>query len=451
MKYNFSKTAFVAIAATAMVSCKPDLKSPSADKGNIDATRYVSIGNSITAGFADAALYYDGQVASYANILGEQFKLVGGGEFKTPFMPVSSQGFGSSLNSKLVLGYKTDCKGVVALSPVPFAPTGDFTIFSTKIASQQPFNNMGIPGAKVTTVIYPSYGQSSKGLGNYNPFFSRILNTSEEATASILSKAVEQNATFFSVFIGNNDVLGYSTEGGAGTSSITPSAGPAGVGFDASYDLIVNSMIANGAKGVLANIPYVTSLPYFTTIPYNGLTLDATQAAQLSAAYAPLSISFTAGSNAFMIKDPSAVGGVRKIKSTELILLTTPQDSIKCAGWGTSKPLANQYVLTDSEINLIKSATDAYNAKIKAVASAKGLAFVDVNAFMLSAQKGIVYNGVTSSTTFASGGAFSLDGIHLTPRGNALLANEFIKSINSQYSATIPQVDANQYIGVKFP
>ena len=61
------------------------------------------------------------------------------------------------------------------------------------------------------------------------------------------------------------------------------------------------------------------------------------------------------------------------------------------------------------------------------------------------------YNGINLSTTFVSGGAFSLDGVHLTPIGNALLANEFIKAINTTYGSTLPMVDATKYSGVKFP
>jgi hypothetical protein len=152
-----------------------------------------------------------------------------------------------------------------------------------------------------------------------------------------------------------------------------------------------------------------------------------------------------------MIQDPLAPGGVRKIKSNELVLLTTPQDSLKCAGWGSSKALANKYVLTETEIAGIQAAVTAYNNKLKAVADAKGLAFVDVNGFLAQCRKGIAYNGINVSTTFVSGGAFSLDGVHLTPRGNAMLANEFIKAINSKYGSSIPEVDVTKYNGVTFP
>jgi hypothetical protein len=36
--------------------------------------------------------------------------------------------------------------------------------------------------------------------------------------------------------------------GGDGTDPITPSAGVAGVGFDATYDLLVNTLTSGGAK-----------------------------------------------------------------------------------------------------------------------------------------------------------------------------------------------------------
>lgn len=452
MQNIISKTVLIAISASVLVSCKPDLKAPSPSSGSIDATKYVAIGNSITSGYADGALYYQGQAVSYANLLAEQLKLVGGGDFKTPYMPESSVGIGSSGNAPFVLGYSTDCKGVSSLAPVPAATSGDFSLFnpSNTIGAQGPFNNMGVPGAKCITTIFPSYGNPSNGFGNYNPYFTRMLTPSEFASKSILDKASSQNHTFFTTFIGNNDVLGYATSGGT-SDAITPSAGGPGVGFDVSYDVIINTMTANGAKGAIASIPDVTSLPYFTTIPYNGLALDATSAAQLSAAYAPLGISFAEGNNAFIIADAAAPGGMRKIKSNEFVLLTLPLDSVKCKGWGSMKPIASKYILDETEASNVRTAVNAYNSKIQAVASAKGLAYVDVNAFMATAKTGITYNGIAINASFVSGGAFSLDGVHLSPRGNALLANEFIKAINSTYGSTIPHVNVAKYAGVKFP
>jgi hypothetical protein len=55
------------------------------------------------------------------------------------------------------------------------------------------------------------------------------------------------------------------------------------------------------------------------------------------------------------------------------------------------------------------------------------------------------------SAKFVSGGAYSLDGIHLNARGNAVLANQFIKAINSKYKARIPAVNATATSAILFP
>jgi len=66
-------------------------------------------------------------------------------------------------------------------------------------------------------------------------------------------------------------------------------------------------------------------------------------------------------------------------------------------------------------------------------------------------QHGLVVDGVALSSAYISGGIFSLDGVHLTPRGYAIVANEFIKAINGKYGSSIPLTNVSDYNGVKFP
>ena len=80
------KSIFAAITISALVSCKPKIDVPEPYNGSVDASKYVAIGNSITSGFADGALYYDGQMVSYPNLLAEQLKLIGGGDFVQPLI-----------------------------------------------------------------------------------------------------------------------------------------------------------------------------------------------------------------------------------------------------------------------------------------------------------------------------------------------------------------------------
>jgi hypothetical protein len=95
---------------------------------------------------------------------------------------------------------------------------------------------------------------------------------SNGTTCSGVCNVSKANILF--LWIGNNDVLGFC--GMRWNRSITPSAGVAGVGFDATYDLLVNTLTWRG-KGVVANIPYVNTLP-FTTVPYKCCSLSAAQA-----------------------------------------------------------------------------------------------------------------------------------------------------------------------------
>ncbi|MGY0040108.1 hypothetical protein [Pedobacter sp. NJ-S-72] len=64
---------------------------------------------------------------------------------------------------------------------------------------------------------------------------------------------------------------------------------------------------------------------------------------------------------------------------------------------------------------------------------------------------GKTVNGALVSAAYITGNLFSLDGIHLTPLGYSIVANEFIRSINAQYGSSIPIVDVTKYRGVKFP
>ncbi len=78
---------------------------------------------------------------------------------------------------------------------------------------------------------------------------------------------------------------------------------------------------------------------------------------------------------------------------------------------------------------------------------------MDANAKLkqLAADSGISWDGVKYTAKFVSGGAFSLDGVHLTGRGYGVIANEFITAINATYNSSLPLVDPNKYSGVTLP
>ncbi|MDD2822063.1 MAG: G-D-S-L family lipolytic protein, partial [Flavobacterium sp.] len=170
-------------------------------------------------------------------------------------------------------------------------------------------------------------------------------------------------------------------------------------------------------------------------------------------------INFVAGSNAVVIADSYltnlsgyGIPSYRHATAEDLMVLPSMSFIGTAIGGdptkvnGVSVPLADKWVLSKDEIAEVKIATDAYNVTIKAVADAKGLAFVDTKAIMAQlSTTGVVSNSFTLKSTYVTGGAFSLDGVHPSPRGYALIANAFTAAINEKYTSTLKKVDLGLY------
>lgn len=452
--------------------------------GTADFTRFVALGNSLTAGSSDNALFRKGQENSYPNIMAQQFAQVGGGTFTVPFVGPDNIG-GLLLGGNVIQGPRLAILGFAGgtpqIGPLPATPMTEITETVTG-----PVNNMGVPGAKSFHLLAPGYGNiAGVPTGQANPYFARFASSS---TASIIGDAVAQNPTFFSLWIGNNDVLSYATSGGIGTNQIG-NPNPASYGnnditdpgvFAQVYGALVDQLTANGAKGVVANLPYVTSIPYFRTVPYNPVPLDEATVAQLNAGYATYNnglqtavslgalsaeeaerrtINFSVGNNAVVIVDSyltnlSAFGipSYREATPEDLLVLPSRTFIGTTVGGnpmmvnGVSVPLADNWVLSKDEVAEVKTATDAFNASIKTIADAKGLAFVDANMLLQQlASTGIRFGTYHMSASFVTGGAFSLDGVHPSARGYALIANEFLKAIEETYGANFRDIKPEDY------
>lgn len=420
-----------------LTACKPKYEATTPVQGEMNPNRFVMIGSSHAGGYMDDALTYEGQTNSVANILAEQLQTIGGGAFNQPYVSQSSIGVSLFGSAPFKLEYKTDCKNVTSLSPVRIAASGDLAVFNSNIYTpSNKFGNFGIPGMKLLDV-------SNTAFANVNPFFNRMTSST---AVSVLDNVMSVNPTFFSIFLGIEDVMDYAKSGGKNNNL------PSTATFEIAYNNLVQVITANGAKGVVATIPDVTQMPYFTTIPWNGLNLDSASNETLNNIYNPLNFFFEIGSNPFMIDDPAANDfGVRQILDGELILLSVPLDSVKCNQMGVLFPLRTEFVLTLSEISTLRNQIAAYNTVIKNCASQNNLALVETDKFAVNLKDGFIYNGISMSAKFVSGGAYSLDGIHYNAKGNALLANEFIKAINNKYKSTLHQVNAGNYNATLFP
>lgn len=510
-KYQHLLLAAIAIGLT---SCEPEfdneLSNNSYSSGEADFTTYLAVGNSLTSGYMDGTMFRSGQGYSFPNLLAKQFSIVGGGVFTQPSYDDDVNDLGGLLLGGNAIGSTRMILNMSTGGPENLVGTP--TIEVGKLQAKA-YNNMGVPGAKSFHLIAPGYGNiAGVATGSANPYFVRHA-TSPNTT--VLADAVSMNATFFSNWIGSNDVLAYALSGGTGVNQ-QGNLNPATYGgnditdpnvFAQVYSTITNSLTANGAKGVVATIPYVTSIPHFTTVPFNPLTPtllggDATIDGLNTQLLGPVKQILSAigqgdriqlfsktSQNPLLIKDETltdvsatltgaliangipaqtagAIGQVfgqaRHATSQDLFVLGTSTVIGKNSGLaapfdklGVTFPLEDKYVLIPSEQTEIKTATDAFNNTIKGIAASKGLAVADMNAILTKLTTGIkVADGQIYTNNYFQGLGnmnvvlFSLDGVHPNPRGYALVANEILQVINIHFKANLPLLVPGNYPGV---
>lgn len=468
----------VALMGLGLTACQPDLEddfTPSA--GTADFSRYIAVGNSLTAGFQDNGLYLEGQLNSYPNLLAGQFRAVGGGDFVQPLFQTGQENGSGYLRLTGITNGAPSTAVVTANLALRTGATAARPLY-TKFTD--PVNNLGVTGIRLSDIETVGYG-SVQG----NPYFERIT-PDAQATQTYLARVTASNPTFFTNWLGNNDVLAFATAGGA-ASFLTPVAD-----FTDKNNKVVNALTANGAKGVVATIPDVTNVPFFTTVgPAFRATLTTANVVGVVVTTGGFNTSLTgmpptrrtlltttirdasgSGANLFTLTASpylslfgrpnngkawrdvynQARPNLPAVVTLGVFLQLQGVDTTQAFGASNGNPIPSTLVLDDTEQTLVRNATTAFNAAITAKANEKGLAIFDANAFFARvAQSGIVTNGVSNTASFITGNLFSLDGIHPTPRGYAVVANEMIKVINAKYGSTVPQLNPNDYRGVQFP
>jgi phospholipase/lecithinase/hemolysin len=484
----------LALLGLSLGSCQPELDGPDAPSaGTANFARYIAVGNSLTAGYSDGGVYREGQLSSYPLRLSEQFKLVGGGDFTQPlFTEAQSNGSGylrlagfDAGGSPITAGVTTSLgrRNTLTAAPVVVKTCTGATTVTTAADKPlytkyiDPINNLGVPGIRMSDIGTPGYGSTAG-----NPYFERITPDASPLQTylqRIQSTVTSINPTFFSFWLGNNDVLGFATAGGAGSSLTAPAT------FTTNMNLALDALTAGGAKGLVATIPDVTGIPFFTTVGprFKGtLTAGGVPAIVIQTGAAPggptsgnrrtIATSdirdaaggrqlFTLTSSAFLSCFNQRTGAPWRYVYAQsgqptaglpIFLTTYGIDTTATFGTSAGNPIPSAFVLDDTEQGLVATATIAFNTALATAATTRNLALFDANAFFRGvASGGFATNAVNNSANYISGNLFSLDGVHPTPRGYAVIANEMLKSINSKYGSTFRGVDANNYRGVLFP
>ncbi len=479
--------------ATTFTACEPSSdEAPKATSGSADFSRYISVGNSLTAGYEDNGLYREGQLNSYPSMLAQQFALAGGGEFVQPlFTEAQANGTGylrldgfDALGSP-ILGSVTNSLAIRGNSPSRGAL---YTKFTT------PINNLGVPGLRMSQIETTTLGNPNSTSGAYNSLFER-LQPDGLTNQTYLARVAASRPTFFTCWLGNNDVLGYSTSGGA-TAALDPDTyglTDTAVFRRRAYKLI-DSLTVRGAKGVVGLIPNVTAIPFFNAVGPNVkakmASINATELIITTGAFGVIPVvspptlrktilasdikTATGGRQLFTLTAGGYVPliGERRGKywldfynqiesglrssgfaiSFNDFTTTLQLDTTQRFGLSLQNPWPSTLILDDEEQQSVQARTAYFNLVMRKKAESKNLAVFDAYTFFdRVSREGTVTSATNNTTSYITGNLFSLDGVHPTPRGYAVIANEMLRIINVKYGSTLPQLDAARYRGVKVP
>lgn len=400
MKINKYLIALLSLLAIVFVSCedKSDLTVPEAPStGSANFTKFVSIGNSLTQGEQSGSVFESAQEYSYGNLIAKQ---VGTTYAQALFTDPGSGG------------------RIEVQSVSPFVTKTNSSSGTPKnLTYPAPYNNLGVKGAFLWDVANTtsSANNYTAQFGAPNAMFDAVL----RGSGTQLQLAIAQQPTFVTLWIGNNDILAYATRGGL--FPVTSASN-----FQTWYGQILDALATTNAKVVVANIPDVTSIPFFTTVGGQLLLGGVTHVVGTKA--------------------DNSVGALDLRKN--LLTLQAAAELAQGKGLSAQNPLSNGVILDESEIAIAKQVINGYNQIISSLAAAKGYGVVDINAFFTNvAASGLTVDGIHFTARYVEGGLFSLDGVHPTSQGYAVIANEFIKVINAKFSAKIPLVNVSTIPG----
>lgn len=429
-----------------LVSCSLDEISPktqATDTKNLVTGNFVAIGNSLTAGFQSGSLVEGHQQYSFPALIAKQ---MGVSSFAQP--TVSYPGLPNIME-------------IVGIAPTgtPIVGAATGTGAPTNATHAAPYNNMGIPGIVLHDVLNATSTAASASKAG-------LIDLVLRGQGTVYQQVKALQPSFISLWIGNNDVLGYATSG-----AYPPGRTPTGSGqFEAMFTALADSIALTGAKVVVGNIPEVTSIPFFT---YLGPAIKKGLPAGIPGIYYQEGIVDTATSltpldNSDVLITLAGITYVGEIGkpsgkfyrslattlniSVDILLASSfPNvDTTQAFALSPKNPWPQPYVLDAAEIAVAKAAVSAYNTTIKSVANSKDWAVADINMFL----KGVSDNhgfhheqGLELKTSYISGEIFSLDGVHPSTLGYAVVANKFIEAIDAKFGTTIPAVSLKDLRG----
>lgn len=307
---------------------------------------------------------------------------------------------------------------------------------SWQVAADESFHNLSFP-------YISSDELNDLANFNQNPFVARVFPNN---TSTYQELAVKTEADFFLMWVGINEVLNFALAGGE--QSLESMTDP--IIFGEEYLNFIEALVDDGKMGMIGTIPDITQFPLFRTVPKTYVDF-------INCGAIPKSVYIETW------EDSNKV--VREANAYDRILLQAHTqigkgDIPEVYGIYEDMPVNHSLVLDAGEVEKIQSYIESYNTflidmvdQINLKEGKDVLGIVRLDRTFAQVFEGKFETGVFVSADHLTGGVFNLDGLYLTPRGNALIANQFIRSMNAfaAFPGTLPPNNLKDYAGMSFP
>ena len=383
----------------------------------------ISIGDANASGYRDGGLYRQGQLTSYPNLVARQMGLT---NFNQPLFDAEN-GNGT--------GYLVREKS----SAMPFfrevtnntAPIEKGSVFMKPYVGN-PVNNFAAPGSG-NNIFYLNPQQA---LADYVSYYNNNPKPANFSDINYLWVNKRLNASLINRFVGKEyeSLNNYSktikpdfalVESGLDVFISTHINGGNGYpygGSEFTWELYIHNYLKEkGTKYIYATVPDVIDFPYFNWFTYDKLVKKNGKAIGVQ----------TNDSNS-----PTAA-------AAETFFLPTANVANIFNGKFQYAYLTDQDVIRKNEI----ARPTLYNDLLVRWSKEYNYAIVDFYSVYKKIIAGnyISEDGFRIDPSYPNGNFFSADGIYPTAIGQAVLANEVIKVLNSTYRARIPLINITRY------
>jgi lysophospholipase L1-like esterase len=394
-------------------ACHEDgtLNPPDAPIGGAVMSRWVAMGNSITAGFQSAGILDSTQKQSYAYLIAN----AAGSNYY--YQSLRYRGCAPPFTNNV-----TQTRYTLPGFPASTANTCDLAT-----PAEHPWlSNTAVPGARMIEATNNFDSTGGVATSASNPLTGIILGGKTQA-----DRMEEAQPTLVTVWLGNNDVLGSLTNAAnpGNPLLVTPLAK-----FQAGTDALFARLEATGARVLVLGVANVTVIPYATS-----------------------------GQVIFCAKNPGVGGCPGTVGTSQLPALFTVNPNcavasilvpwskyvpmIGAAAGGSAQTLdcsVDTVVSTSAETGGMVTAVTQFNDYLMTQAAAHGFAYWDPNPTLQNlVNTGAIplfpnLSGLATGGSVTFGNYISLDGVHPSALAHKLIADSVAANLNAAFGTTIP-------------